>query len=116
VGSYSIQPSVLVLAGDAAAANYSITYINSSYVITHGAAKKLTVPAFSGTRVSGVAFGEQPVITIRDNGNNVIMGISNNTSNNSKFVITTLELHRLNNNNNLGALLDRILKTEFGIQ
>jgi hypothetical protein len=50
------------------------------------------------------------------NGNNVIMGISNNTSNNSKFVITTLELHRLNNNNNLGALLDRILKTEFGIQ
>jgi hypothetical protein len=49
-------------------------------------------------------------------GNNVIMGMSTNSSNNSKFVITTLELHRLNNNNNLGALLDRILKTEFGVQ
>ncbi|MDP2188684.1 MAG: hypothetical protein Q8J69_08385 [Sphingobacteriaceae bacterium] len=50
------------------------------------------------------------------NGNNVIMGMRTNTSNNSKFIITTLELHRLNNNNNLGVLLDRILKTEFGVQ
>jgi hypothetical protein len=49
-------------------------------------------------------------------GNSVIMGMRTNNSNNSKFIITTLELHRLNNGNNLGQLLDRVLKTEFGVQ
>lgn len=53
-----------------------------------------------------------PVFT----GNSSIMGMRVNPTNNSKFIITSLELHRLNNNNNLGALLDRILKTEFGVQ
>ena len=48
-------------------------------------------------------------------GNNVVMGMRENTTNNSKFIITTLELHRMNNNGNLGSLLDRILKTEFGL-
>lgn len=49
-------------------------------------------------------------------GNSNIMGMRVNTTNNSKFIITSLELHRLNNNANLGTLLDRILKTEFGVQ
>lgn len=53
-----------------------------------------------------------PVFT----GNSSVMGMRVNQANNSKFIITSLELHRLNNNNNLGALLDRILKTEFGVQ
>lgn len=53
-----------------------------------------------------------PVFT----GNSSIMGMRVNPTNNSKFIITSLELHRLNNNNNLGTLLDRILKTEFGVQ
>lgn len=53
-----------------------------------------------------------PVFT----GNSSIMGMRVNTANNSKFIITSLELHRLNNSGNLGALLDRILKTEFGVQ
>lgn len=48
-------------------------------------------------------------------GNSVVMGMRENNTNNSKFIITTLELHRMNNNGNLGALLDRVLKTEFGL-
>lgn len=48
-------------------------------------------------------------------GNNIVMGMRRNTTNNSKFIITTLELHRMNNNGNLGVLLDQVLKTEFGI-
>lgn len=44
-----------------------------------------------------------------------IMGMRTNTSNGSKFVISTLELHRLNANNNIDQLLQRILRTEFGI-
>jgi hypothetical protein len=49
------------------------------------------------------------------NGPSNVMGIRVNPANNSKFVISTLEFHRLNNNNNLDALLQRILITEFGI-
>ena len=44
-----------------------------------------------------------------------IMGMRTNASNGSKFVIATLELHRLNADNNIDQLLRRILRTEFGI-
>lgn len=48
-------------------------------------------------------------------GHRDIMGMRTNSSNGSKFVLSTLELHRLNNNGNLDQLLQRILVTEFGL-
>ncbi len=44
-----------------------------------------------------------------------IIGLRTNPVNGSKFVMSTLELHRLNNNGNIDQLLQRILQTEFGI-
>ena len=48
-------------------------------------------------------------------GHRDIMGMRTNSTNGSKFVLSTLELHRLNNNNNIDQLLQRILITEFGL-
>jgi len=48
-------------------------------------------------------------------GHRDIMGMRTNSSNGSKFVLSTLEIHRLNNNSNIDQLLQRILITEFGL-
>ena len=72
VGAYSLTPSAVVLTSPASASNYEVTYVAGNYSISHGAAKKLTVPTFSGSRVSGEPFGIQPEVTIRDDGDNVI--------------------------------------------
>lgn len=48
-------------------------------------------------------------------GHRDIMGMRTNSTNGSKFVLGTLELHRLNNNGNINQLLQRILITEFGL-
>ncbi|MFN3530724.1 MAG: hypothetical protein ACK417_12440 [Bacteroidia bacterium] len=63
-------------------------------------------------RTSATPFPPFPVYT----GNSVVIGMRTNPTNNSKFVLSTLELHRLNNGGNLDALLSRILITEFGVQ
>ena len=80
VGTYSLTPSAVVLTSPASASNYEVTYVAGTYSISHGAAKKLTVPTFSGTRVSGEPFGTQPEVTIRDNGDNVITTGSTSTA------------------------------------
>lgn len=48
-------------------------------------------------------------------GHRDIMGMRTNATNGSKFVMSTLEIHRLNNNGNIDQMLQRILNTEFGL-
>lgn len=44
-----------------------------------------------------------------------IMGLRTNNINGSKFVISTVEIHRMRSNNNVDQLLSRILIDEFGL-
>jgi hypothetical protein len=48
-------------------------------------------------------------------GSSVVMGMRTNGITGSKIVFSSLQLHKINANGNIGVLLDKILKQEFGI-
>jgi hypothetical protein len=54
--------------------------------------------------------------TITSNKNiNAVVGIKRNSANNSRFVLSTLEIHKMDNASNILPFFDKILKTEFGL-
>ena len=77
VATHTVLPSGAGLSNSRPLSNYEVTYAPGTYTINTGAATKLSVPAFnsSTSRVSGSAFGTQPVVTIQDaKGNTVTSG------------------------------------------
>lgn len=73
--TYTMTPSGVTLTNGSATvplSNYSVTYQTGTYVINTGAPNKVSAPTFSGSAVSGNAFGTQPVVQILDSANNVI--------------------------------------------
>ena len=102
VGTYTYIPTTITLANSKSTSNYTITYRSSTYEITAGLPAKLTVPAFvTDGAPFGAPFLSQPVVTVRDQKDNVILTGAASTGTVTATISQTLDAS--NNNVERGA-------------